>query len=420
VIFIFYKQQSGTREPDPGFGNGVGAIKTRRYDIAGWDAWYTVIDSKDTLKIDFGARGNSTQYCREGWCSPEARHTWTSGIESVLELPRPDKPGTYLLDMAVGPFVYKAKIPAQHLSVVVNGNEVGSFEVTEPTELECKLPWALVAQHNPVSVVFRHPKAAKPRIINGVPDDRVIALAFETITLLRSLDVEKPLEAPHPPSGETDAKRMPVKELVSKFENLGENCEFGLVQRRAGAEPLGLLRFSSTPLSRLIAGMQARFEGIGQRDLVEVEVSQTGREYMVKDKKFGFLYHPWVKRGEASASEIYERECRRLPFLTKKLIEDLEAADKIFVYRGMRPLAESAILRLLSAMRGYGPTTLLWVELADEANPSGSVKSIATGLLKGHIDRFAPGENAHDLSFDVWVTICRNAYRIYQEMGQRA
>jgi len=32
------------------------------------------------------------------------------------------------------------------------------------------------------------------------------------------------------------------------------------------------------------------------------------------------------------------------------------------------------------------------------------------GLLKGYIDRFAPGDNAHDFSFEAWVKLCVNAH----------
>ena len=38
----------------------------------------------------------------------------------------------------------------------------------------------------------------------------------------------------------------PLDQLMLRFEALGDNCELGLVQRRAGAEPLGLLRLLLT------------------------------------------------------------------------------------------------------------------------------------------------------------------------------
>jgi len=44
-----------------------------------------------------------------------------------------------------------------------------------------------------------------------------------------------------------DLNTVPVlddRDLVLQFESIGDNCELGLVQRRAGSEPLGLLRFA--------------------------------------------------------------------------------------------------------------------------------------------------------------------------------
>ncbi len=42
-------------------------------------------------------------------------------------------------------------------------------------------------------------------------------------------------------------EQITLQDLMLQFESLGQNCEFGLVQRRAGADPLGLLRFDSAP-----------------------------------------------------------------------------------------------------------------------------------------------------------------------------
>ena len=70
-----------------------------------------------------------------------------------------------------------------------------------------------------------------------------------------------------------------------------------------------------------------------------------------------------------------------------------------------------------AAMQEYGPTTLLWVELEDTDHPTGTVEALTNGLLKGYIDRFAPGENAHALSLDAWIAICRNAWSLAQRIS---
>jgi hypothetical protein len=146
-------------------------------------------------------------------------------------------------------------------------------------------------------------------------------------------------------------------------------------------------------------------------------VSPDQSEYLVIDGRFGLLYHPWVRVGEAAPEDIRHRETIRLPFLRRKMLEDLEEGRKIFVYHGMGPLGETEVQRLLEALRAYGPATLLWVDRGDAEHPVGTVELTATGLLKGYIDRFAPGENAHDFSLDAWVRICRNAHRLVQSSG---
>ena len=202
---------------------------------------------------------------------------------------------------------------------------------------------------------------------------------------------------------------------MGTFESLGENCEFGLVQRRCGAEPLGLLRFSSAPLPKLVKALDARFSGMGMPAAITVKVSPNGSEYMVLDGCFGFEYHAWVLVEEKSPEAVHQRECRRVPFLVRKLIEDLTGGEKIFVYHGMVPLHVDDAFRLLASMQQYGPATLMWVELADEDAPAGTVEWLVPGLLKAHVDRFAPGDNAHDFSLDVWIDICRKAYTMARE-----
>jgi hypothetical protein len=204
-----------------------------------------------------------------------------------------------------------------------------------------------------------------------------------------------------------------VSDLMSRFESIGENCEFGLVQRRGGAEPLGLFRFASAPYDKLMNALDCKFEGLGSPDMVDVQVSGNGREYMVLDKKFGLLSHAWVMVGEMTPEEVHAREIRRLPFLVRKVLEDLSRGEKIFVFHGMQPLTLAQAGQLSAALRRYGPTILLWVELADDQHKSGSVEKIETGLLKGYIDRFAPGEDAHDFSFESWVDICWRAYHFW-------
>jgi hypothetical protein len=228
--------------------------------------------------------------------------------------------------------------------------------------------------------------------------------------LLAPERVQVPVSAPAVTQVQAEpSEPISPAELMLGFESLGENCEFGLVQRRCEAEPLGLLRFSSAPLPKLMKALREGFIGLGEADNVRVELSSNGREYMVADQKFGFYSHAWVLAGGKTPEEVHERETKRLPFLRRKLIEDFAEGEKIFVYHSLDPMTEFDAQTLAKAVHAYGPTTLLWVTLANDDHPPGSAIWIEPGLLRGYMDRFAPGENAHDLSLECWVQLCRAA-----------
>jgi hypothetical protein len=72
-------------------------------------------------------------------------------------------------------------------------------------------------------------------------------------------------------------------------------------------------------------------------------------------------------------------------------------------------MSEEEILPLHMALNRHSEATLLWVVPAERDRPAGTVEVLMPGLLKGYIDRFAPENNAHDLSFDGWLRVCTNA-----------
>jgi hypothetical protein len=206
---------------------------------------------------------------------------------------------------------------------------------------------------------------------------------------------------------------LTTPQFMQRFESLGDNCEFGLVQRRCGAEPTSLLRFSNLELPDLLRGLQTRFDGIGAREQLELSLSgDINREYIIREKKFGLTSHTWLREGEVDAGRLVAQQTRRLKFLARKLVEDLIDGRKIFVYKRNIPLTEAEILPLYIVLNKYASNTLLWVAPADADHRPGSVDSVLPGLVKGYIDRFAPYEDAHDLTFEVWLELCVNADRL--------
>jgi hypothetical protein len=201
------------------------------------------------------------------------------------------------------------------------------------------------------------------------------------------------------------------RELVLKFESLGDNCELGLVQRRVGVEPLGMFRFAGAPLRHLIRAMQARFEGIAAPD--QIRIQPENGEYMVKLTKYDFLYHADVKVGQADPGVLQQQQVRTVGFLARKLIDDLENPTKIIVFRQNEPLSANDLIDLRVALAAYGPATLLWVQAARPGHPPGSVVRIDDRLIVGYVTRLALRENVPDLDVGSWLGMLRQAYAIH-------
>jgi predicted Zn-dependent protease len=206
-----------------------------------------------------------------------------------------------------------------------------------------------------------------------------------------------------------------LQAIFLDFESLGGvhlGCKFGAVQRAFGADPLGLLRWTQTPPEALAALLEARFDGVGLPENTDLEIAPDG-DYHIREKRFGIVMHTFVQSAEMPPDKMANQTARRLQYLRSKLISDLEAGEKIFVYKlQMRDPTEDEILRTHRALRGYGNGTLLYVRRADAAHPSGSIEPRAPGLMIGYLDRFTePGQ--YDAA-PAWGALCLKAHRLWQ------
>jgi hypothetical protein len=199
-------------------------------------------------------------------------------------------------------------------------------------------------------------------------------------------------------------------DLVLQFESIGDNCELGLVQRHAGAEPLGLLRFAGTPLRNLLRGLNARFANIA--DPAHIRVVAEHGEYMVKLTKYDFTYHAHVKAGEMEQEALHRQQCRTVGFLAQKLMSDLENPSKILVFRQNEPLPGGDLVDLRIALSAYGPSILLWVQRASPGHPPGSVEVADEHMMVGYVRRLAERESVPDLDVASWMQVLRRAHAI--------
>ena len=380
------------------------------------------------LTIRFTADGNSLAYLGGGWARAEPAFTWSVGAESHVILPRPKGGGEYILTLDVGPFIRHPDVPAQRLIVSVNDTVLGEATLSRRALLGYRISGAIASGAERMLVTLRHPDSARPNQFPGSEDDRDLAFAVWEAKLYQVLERAGEQRLPEglmlrPGAGTGDKvdlvewagarSGLSLHDLAIRFESIGESCEFGLFQRRCDAEPLGLLRFSSTFLRNLIRGIETEFAGLGEIDAIDPRLEGAARkEFMIHERTYGLVYHTFVYEGERSVWLVREQEAARLKFLRRKFLEELRASEKIFVYCFSGPVSEEEIMPLHMALNRHGPSTLLWVVRAEHDWQAGAVEVLGPGLLKGYIDRFARDGNAHDLSFDGWLAVCANAWAL--------
>ena len=201
-----------------------------------------------------------------------------------------------------------------------------------------------------------------------------------------------------------------IRQLLLGFESLGEGCEFGSVQRRYAAEPLGLLRWNDVQFDNLLTALMHRLEGMGDPANTEMPVIANG-EYTIKDKRWDLWMHTFLFEGQTDPVALMPKMCRRVVYLRDKLLEDLAAAEKIFVYC-TSAIDAAQVAALHATLDAFGPVKLLAVQPTDAASDltgaAGEIVQIGERRWIGFLRRLGVADgNFWDIAYEDWVSICR-------------
>ncbi len=349
----------------------------------------------------FGAGQQGWTSLGQGWSEPEAHNVWAMGPRSTLVLPRlPASPRGYVMTASVEPYAPGGR--TQILGVSCNGVPLGEFELEEGGALVVRLAPETLAGRGRTELAFTPRHHASPADLGLSPDRRPLSFALHSISFTadpRDADrIEPPVEG------------LDDRSLMLGFESLGDDCEFGFAQRGAGAEPLSLLRFGGIRLHRLHEALDTDFAGIDEP--ANLAVRGGPGEYMVHQTHYRYSYHTFVDSASMSPDELLARELVRLGFCRRKLLEDLEDGDKIFVVKSsVNPgLHLDEVAPVAEAVARHGPGIVFWARLADDQHPAGQLRWHGPNLVSGRIDRLcAPGAAVVFSPF--WLPLCRRVYR---------
>jgi hypothetical protein len=196
------------------------------------------------------------------------------------------------------------------------------------------------------------------------------------------------------------ARHNGAEAILSEFESLGEDCEFGLVQRHYLVEPpLSLYRWAGAPAVTLIEGLETAFAGLD--DPTRTDLVWSGREYYLRTPFLSIHTNCTAEVDAAEREELLRCGRATLRILRRKLLKDIADAQRVFVFKAIgAKFGEFEMRRLHGALRGLGPAALLCVK---EGPGGGRVEQLDEGLFTANLDRFVIQGGG---GYDQWLTIC--------------
>lgn len=202
------------------------------------------------------------------------------------------------------------------------------------------------------------------------------------------------------------------RQLMLRFQSLGEGCEFGAVQRHFGAEPPDLLRWSTLEFDGLVAALNARLDQFGERANSDLIVAADG-EYLVQDKRWMLAVHTFRFAGQVDGDTVLGETCERIKSTCGAFLAALAAAEQVFVYH-CAGLDADQLDRLHHALRAFGPVRLLCVQPAAPTAPThfqgraGELIALGADRHVGFVERLGTkGPSGRwDIAYEDWLSIC--------------
>ncbi len=382
-------------------------------------------------QIFFGTGGNAAASQGSGWAEPNEDGTWCMGPQATLHMPLVPGDGDLFVECVLQPLVRPPALTGQRLVLTANGAQAGEVLVQIESVIGFRIERAWLENRNELRLALRSPDAASPVELGAGRDTRMLGFQLRELRVMwvpPEVPVHRRRMPPLPaadgalPGAMEDSVRVMTglspENLMLQLESLGYNCELGLVQRRCGAEPLGLLRFSGISAPRLLEGLDFCFQDIDDPAQIRLYPSWAGEtEWIGRNLRYDMHWHTYRPVVEAERDRVRDDEIKKLRFKRRRFLEVLDSGEKLFVYQ--RPEHDSAahVLPILNMLRSHGDNALLFVAV-NRDSPPGSVERISADLYRGNLARVPPAGWSDDSDLRAWISICANAYRLWRETGR--
>ncbi len=229
---------------------------------------------------------------------------------------------------------------------------------------------------------------------------------------------ERPIPGPCEILLDEDVELPPMTQIVKQFESIGDNCEFGVVQRHFGAEPITLFRFAAIEPDKMIELLERDLEPLG--DPAHTHVYEMMDEYYIKDDRGYYYMHTFVKIKQVDPERYVKQQVPRIAYLKRNFLADIKTGEKIYVCKhSTSQISDDTLSRLSRCLRKHGDNILLGGRRADEHHPAGSVERLDENVFVGYTTQLH-GEEDRPTNSQSWGIVLRKVYQERQRQLERA
>lgn len=262
-------------------------------------------------------------------------------------------------------------------------------------------PWTTI-YHEPLrpSLTISQRAAIASKIKDDIAQLTVILPEFGSAWLC---EVENVLEQNSEVNRNEDGD-VAFRKLLRWTESVGDNCEFGFVQRYQFYEPSSLFRWTVTPIDRLTAYLREPKSLFLRENLQQPTDSD-----LVLDTASGFYFHSELTvedgetrrllKAEEGADKIYKAELEKIDYLVSKFFNNLKSTPGIYIYKRNNPVTDDEFLALAHAIRAFNQGhVVLCVRAAEEVR----LDMMSEGVFAGTICKFADYHTANIVDEQSW------------------
>lgn len=207
------------------------------------------------------------------------------------------------------------------------------------------------------------------------------------------------------------------KHILLRFVSMGEDCEFGLMQRHYGLEPLGLLRWASVKPEKLAALLDDGISAIGVPANTRLTISESQGVYYLAMPQYDLAFNTMFKAHTVDEAVFIVEQNKRTKFLARQIVDQFEDGEKIFVFKQNGHVNKSAAIDLWTAIQKYGDSKLLYVAEAADDKDIGSIDVINPRLMIGALRGLGAGAEGWKIPYDAWLRICEKAAEGFDAAG---